>query len=1011
MYPTLATLLGSITPLNISGFDERTLAQPVTAVVLDSRQVVPGCVFVALTGAKLDGRTFINDAMGKGCLAVVVEDMDGLDPALPMVQVVDAHAAVGELAAAWYGYPADKLTLVGITGTNGKTTSSWLIEGMLLAAGCFPGVIGTVTYRYHGPDGLHVIQQAPLTTPDPVTLQRLLHTMVEGGATHVIMEVSSHALDQDRVGKILFDVALFTNLSRDHLDYHKTMEAYFQAKQKLFTRYLKPRGKAVVVTGPHAEGHDWGMELCKVLQGASVLRCGLAPECGINAQHCTQTIHGCHFDLHLQENVAPFSSPLTGSYNVLNLLVAAGVGMGLGIKPEIIRKGLSQVASVPGRLERVALPGAGKGALPAIFVDYAHTPDALENVLQTLKVLAPGRLICIFGCGGDRDRGKRPLMGGMAARYADVVIVTSDNPRTENADAIIEDILPCFAESGLKRMDAAALLTAQPHVQGYAVITNRHEAIATTCSLAVPADTILIAGKGHEDYQIIGTERHYFDDRREAANGLLRWNEGHLLAATGGEVTYGRQRDVLNRVSTDSRTLTAGDIFVALKGENFDGHAYIPQAVQAGARAVIVEEMPAQPEEGVLYIKVKDCLKALGDLAGYRRHLLAPSIEVIGITGSSGKTSVKEMVAAICASAFGNRSGNIDPVLKTKGNFNNLVGLPLSLLPLQAGHKVAIMEMGMSAPGEIARLVAIADPDVGCINNVHPAHLQGLGSIEGVAAAKGELFAGMRADAVRVVNEDDAHVREQAKKFGGTQVGFAVVPEGQHADCLVQATEVQNLGEQGMSFTLHIGSWEERITVPVCGEHNVHNCTAAAAIAHAAGIAPEHIVKGLVCFHSDVDKRLSVSTLAGGVHVVNDAYNANPASMEAGLRTVRGFGRPGCRHWVALGDMLELGADSNMLHQKIGALVGKLGFNGLAVTGGHAALVVEAAVQNGIETAAAKTFSEPAAMAAWFMELMAQGQLAAGDWLFIKGSRGMRMERLIEALEQHNANTAAAGRK
>ncbi|MDD2464542.1 MAG: UDP-N-acetylmuramoyl-L-alanyl-D-glutamate--2,6-diaminopimelate ligase [Desulfobulbus sp.] len=998
---TLATLLQTIEPLETRGLTAEALAQPVTSVVLDSRQVKPGCLFVAVCGDKIDGRTFIPEAIRRGCVAVVVEDMAGIDaPSLPLILVEDSQGAVGDLAAAWCGYPAQKLQLIGITGTNGKTTSSWLIEGMLLAAGARPGVIGTVNYRYHGRGGLRVIQDAPLTTPDAVTLQSLLQIMVDDGVTHVIMEVSSHALHQNRLGRTRFDVALFTNLSRDHLDYHQSMEAYFSVKKLLFTRYLKQNGIAVVVTGPHAEGRDWGEALCQSLKNVPLLRCGLSSEVEVNAQACTQTIDGFQCRLDLQGEVAEFTSPLTGSYNILNVLAAAGVGMGLGVPTAAIRKGLGAVARVPGRLERVRLPGTAELSLPSVFVDYAHTPDALENVLQTLKTLASGRLICVFGCGGDRDRGKRPLMGEIAGQYADVAIVTSDNPRSEDPESIIAEIIPGIANSGKPQEAAEALLTRAAMGHGFAAIANRHEAIRMVCSLAATNDSILIAGKGHENYQIVGGKRHFFDDCQEAANGLLHWNERHLLAATGGKMVSGRQHALLGQISTDTRTIGPGDIFVALKGEAFDGHQYIDKAVTAGARAIIGEWIPDGLAPDVLAIEVNDSLVALGDLAGYRRRLLAPKVRIAAITGSSGKTSVKEMVAAIFSQATAGAQSGIDPVLKTKGNFNNLVGLPLSLLPIEYGHELAVLEMGMNVPGEIARLTHIADPDIGCINNVHPAHLQGLGSIEGVAAAKGELFAGMRPDAIRIVNLDDAHVREQAKKSGGKQIGFAVSPSGRKLGPLVRATRQENLGELGMRFTLHIGEWQQRITVPVYGEHNVSNCAAATAIAHAAGIPPEVIVLGLTGYQPSVDKRLAVSVLPGGIKVVNDAYNANPASMAAGLRTVASFGQPGCRHLAALGDMLELGEASDMLHGRIGALVAELGYDGLAVTGPHASLVAEAALAGGMNSESVHIFADHAVMANWFLQLIEQGLFGSGDWLLIKGSRGMRMERLLEAMEQ-----------
>ena len=380
------------------------------------------------------------------------------------------------------------------------------------------------------------------------------------------------------------------------------------------------------------------------------------------------------------------------------------------------------------------------------------------------------------------------------------------------------------------------------------------------------------------------------------------------------------------KLSTDSRKLVSGDMFVALSGEIFDGHQYIDAAIENGAAAIIAEQMPPEFRAGVLYIQVDDSLRALGDLAAYRRRLLGREVKMAAITGSSGKTTVKEMVAAIFAEALQDTRTGIDPLLKTQGNFNNLVGLPLSLLPLEAGNRLAILEMGMNVPGEIARLTEIADPDIGCINNVHPAHLQGLGSIAGVAAAKGELFTGMRPDAIRVVNCDDPHVRAQARKSGGTQIGYAVTPGGRRHNPLIRVTRQINLGERGMRFTLHLGQWSRRITVPVLGSHNVGNCAAAAAISHAAGIAPEIIVQGLRQYAPSVDKRLAISELPGGLKVVNDAYNANPASMAAGLRTMAAFGE-NCRRVAALGDMLELGPASADLHAGIGTLAASLDYD------------------------------------------------------------------------------------
>ncbi len=994
---TLAELIAVLDLREPARATAATLARKVTSITSDSRQVVAGSLFVAIRGEKADGHAYVQEAARKGCLAVVVETANGLEPlTVPLLLVADSHMALCQAAALWHGNPAQQLSLIGITGTNGKTTTSWLIEGMLVQAGLQPGVIGTVNYRYHDESGCHVIQEAPLTTPDPVTLQGLLRTMVEHRVTHVIMEISSHALDQNRLGTICFDVALFTNLSRDHLDYHQTMERYFAAKLLLFERHLKPSGVAVLVCGEGKETAVWTDRLAALIRASRVICCGTEPECEVSARNLSVEVAGirCHLLCGGKEHF--LHSKLTGRYNVFNVLAAAGAGIALGLTSTAIVEGLARIDAVPGRLERVSLAAGTGASYPAVFVDYAHTPDALENVLQSLRQLAKGRLICVMGCGGDRDRGKRPLMGGIAIRLSDVVLITSDNPRTEEPSAIIAAVAEGAAAGGGRLRSLHELFGGGRAERGYAVVVDRRQAIATACNLAAVEDTVLVAGKGHENYQILGRERIYFDDRREAANGLARWNERHLLAATDGTVMGGRHRQVMARVTTDSRKIEPGDVFVALRGEQYDGHAFIETAVTKGAAAVVAERMPSRMEEDVLYVQVDDTLRALGQMAYYRRGLFAHQVRVAAVTGSSGKTTVKEVTARIFAEALADEHVGVDPLLKTRGNLNNLVGLPLSLLPIEAGHRLAILEMGMNAPGEIARLAAIADPDIGCINNVHPAHLQGLGSIEGVAAAKGELFAGMRPEAVRIVNCDDPMVLDLARKSGGRQLKFAVTAAGRRRKPEVSITRLVNLGERGYRFTLHVGSWSRRCTVPMPGNHNVSNCAAAAAIAHAAGIDPERIVAGLQAYEP-VDKRLNVTHFPGGLRLVNDAYNANPASMAAGLRTVAAFGGD-CRRFAALGDMLELGSASPVLHRGIGTLVAELGYDWLAVTGEQAKEVAGAAHAAGMQTARVRIFPEPRAMAEWVCALLTEGALGAGDWLLVKGSRGMRMERLIEEL-------------
>lgn len=457
------------------------------------------------------------------------------------------------------------------------------------------------------------------------------------------------------------------------------------------------------------------------------------------------------------------------------------------------------------------------------------------------------------------------------------------------------------------------------------------------------------------------------------------WTLAQVLLATGGRLWGHRTQANFRLISSDSRTIEAGDLFIALKGENFDGHRFVAEVIRKGAAGLILEQPPAEPVP-VPVVLVPDTLRALGDLAHYRRGRMR-DLRILAITGSSGKTTVKEMTAAIL--------GGNDQVLKTRGNLNNLIGLPLSLLPVDERHRYAVLEMGMNRPGEIARMAEIAVPDIACITNVQEAHLAGLADIAGVARAKGELFAGMPAWGTLVVNLDDSRVRRLAAKMSQEQVTF-----GRRAGAMVRGTHLRNLGEQGISFTLSMGAWQGRVRLAALGEHNVQNALAAAALAWAAGLEPEAIAAGLAAYRPFA-KRLQLQPFIAGLKLVDDTYNANPSSVLAALETVHNLRRE--RRVVAvLGDMLELGARSPSAHRFIGEKVARLDFDYLLAVGEFAAETVAAARRSGMDARRALACAAKDEIGAWLLAAVADGRLAANDIVLLKGSRGMRMETIIE---------------
>jgi UDP-N-acetylmuramoyl-L-alanyl-D-glutamate--2,6-diaminopimelate ligase len=497
-------LLKITDPLKVSGDTEIEIQ----GLHYDSRQVRPGGLFFALRGIAADGHRFIEMAIKAGAAAIVAEDVSTIPAGTPYAKVTDARIAMSMMAALFYGDPADRLALVGITGTNGKTTTSYVIEAILEEAGIPAAVLGTVSYRFR-----EQAFPAPHTTPESTDLQKILREMSTLGAQGVVMEVSSHALEQHRVDGCRFDVGIFTNLTRDHLDYHRDMESYLASKKRLFSELLvtdkiKPRRQAVVnIDDPYGR---------QIAAGAvcPVISYGLDPEAQVSARDMRFSVTGITGMLVTPIGEAAFRSHMSGRFNLYNILAAVAAGVALDLPLSAIITGIERHKKVPGRLEPVE---NNRGI--ALFVDYAHTDDALGNVLRTLREVATGRIITIFGCGGDRDRGKRSLMGEVAGRFSALTIVTSDNPRTENPTLIMADIRSGIQSLGIRSYAVAELSDAFAE-KGYVLVESRREAIRLAVRLARPGDIVLLAGKGHEEYQIIGTERFHFDDREEAADAL-----------------------------------------------------------------------------------------------------------------------------------------------------------------------------------------------------------------------------------------------------------------------------------------------------------------------------------------------------------------------------------------------------------------------------------------------------------------------------------------------------------
>ncbi len=978
----------------------------VCRVCVDSRKAGPLSCYVAIEGSKHDGHDFIDDVAAAGTAAVVVEkDRIGPDRLaslhIPVIEVDDTRGALAALASAIYRHPAAGMTMIGVTGTNGKTTVSYLIDQVLQGEGLKTGVIGTIAYRYRDAEGDWCTVPAALTTPDPLALQAILRDMADSGVTHVIMETSSHALEQRRLHSIGFDLAIFTNLSQDHLDYHETMENYFAAKCLLFEQLMRAGGTVVVTRSDAGAGvEDWAgkvVDLCRS-RDLKTLVCGSEEDADIRLAGYSTSVEGVSCRLADRSGAEwAVESTLIGRFNVTNLHSAFTALLALGCAPARIAELLGAARGAPGRIDPVPLSEKATGQ-PRVIVDYAHTPDALEKVLLALQGLEHHRLACVFGCGGDRDRSKRFLMGRVAARLADLLIVTDDNPRTEEPTMIRKAIIEGIETESLGPCSSSWPESDQDFSPCYIDIGDRERAIDYGVNQSGPDDIVLIAGKGHEAYQTIGTVNRFFDDTLSAQQAGLAWNLEMVAGATGGAIVHAGTERNFTGVSTDTRTILGGDIFVALSGENFDGHDFMDQAVAKGARCLVVSDINRVKNKYVSCVLVNDTLDALGDLAHDRlnrvRQVSYPV--VVGLTGSCGKTTVKEMTAAILNCRWPNRQDRPkDRVLKTAGNFNNQVGLPLSLLPVSVYHRALVLEMGMNRPGEIGRLTEIADPDICCITNVHQAHLEGLGSIEGVAAAKGEMFNRSRADSVKIVNFDDDHIVELGDKAAGKTIGFGVTSQGLSRNPEVWAEEIEADENGNLGLTLHVGDRQQTVVIDSPGLHNASNCCAAAAIAHAAGIDFDTIVAGLAQFRSS-SNRMERLTSPLGLRILNDSYNANPASVASGLRTLGQL--PSSARAAILGDMLELGEASDNLHRSVGNVAAQSDLAFLGLVGNYAEQIMQGALTSGMDPERIRVFADKDEVADWIRALLKTSRLHPGDWLLVKASRGLALDTVVNQI-------------
>ena len=903
---------------------------------MDSRALRMGDVFVACPGVVGDARAFVDAAIQAGAAAIVAhvenaKEWQDRSASIPIFGVENLKSRAGEFADLWYGQPSSQLRVVAVTGTNGKTSCvQWLAQA-LRSEGVAVGVIGTLGVTY--PDGSTTSGQ--LTTPDVVSVHRALAEMRTRGAAIVALEASSIGLDQGRLDGVRIAHAAFTNLSRDHLDYHQTMQAYEAAKLRLF---VHPGLQGVVLNVDDPVGVKLARTVAVPTFTFSLSR--QADSANLTARDLSTNLRGTAFVLCERTECVEVQTQVLGAHNVANLLCVAGLLRQLGWTLSRIGVAFEKIKPVSGRLQRIE-PIVSHVPSPTVVVDYAHTPDALERVLRTLHIVAQSRgakLWCVFGCGGNRDIGKRSLMGAVAQKLADRVVVTSDNPRDETPQAIIADII-----SGLASGAANVLIEA-----------DRAQAILHAVLNAEPEDIVLLAGKGHEAYQETKGRRTFFDDGHWAQAGLVLRQECSI--------------------QTDSRKLEAGTVFLALRGENFDGHDYLEQVAAAGAVAAFVD----QPVAGVALpqIALGDTRAALLTLGhAWRKQFAVP---IIAVTGSNGKTTTKEMIASILTAWVGEANR-----LATTGNLNNELGVPLTLLRLRAQHQVAVIELGMNHPGEIAVLGGVTQPTVALVNNAQREHQEFMVSVEAVALENAAVFDALMPGGTKVYPADDAFAPLWADLAGQhTSSTFGLT-----APARIWASDIES-DVLGSGFVLHTPLGQGEVVLPVPGIHNVRNALAATACALASGAPLAAVIQGLQGFRA-ANGRMQPHRLSNGRVLIDDTYNANPDSVRAAIDVLASLPAP---RVLVLGDMGEVGNNGPAMHTEVGEYARSRGIDVL-LTLGQATRDSAQAFGPG-----AHHCDSPEQVC----EML--GNMAVAS-LLVKGSRFMRMERVVRGYEEKYGTT------
>ncbi len=832
----------------------------IKGLATNSNDVKKNYIFFAIKGKKFNGENFIKQAIKNGAILIVCSKKCNLElTKFNILKVNNVRDYLSKITARFYSHKPNKI--FAVTGTNGKTSVAEFFYQILNINNIPVGCIGTL-----GIKSKKFFFKNDLTTPDTINLHKNLEKFKRRKIDHVILEASSHGLDQKRLDNIDFKAGIFTNLSQDHLDYHKNMKSYFQAKLILFNKLLKKNSYVIA---------DKKIKQFNLLQKISQKR-------KLKILDINKEI----------EKMNKFKSHLVGEFQIKNLATAIAAAKLCNISNLQIKKALTKIKNINGRLELIRkFPNKVK-----VFIDYAHTPEALKEALHSLKITFSSKISLVFGCGGDRDFKKRPLMAKIAKSFCNKIYVTDDNPRNENPYKIRKQICSFLKGSN------------------YFNIENRAKAINQAIVDANPNDIVLVAGKGHEEVQDYGNKIVSLSDKKIIKelyipkNNFLHEKKNFLLHSTLLNTITKKKKlyQKVNGLAIDSRNVKKGNLFLAIKGKNNDGNQFIPKAIKKGASYIVSSNMIKKRKN---LIKVNSPIEFLNKFANLKRR--NTNAKIVAITGSAGKTSLKNILYSLIKDQTN--------AFASARSFNNHFGVPLSLSNLNLAHQIGIFEVGMNKSGEINKLSKMIKPNVAIITNIGEAHIENFRNKVGIANAKSEIIENIEKGGTLILNKDDKFFSLLNKKAKLKKIKVVSFGKTKKSDIkLISLQKYKNFKNVKVKINKKILSFKIK-------NINIYNVLASIAVLNELSLDYLKAVKNFINFQPSEGrgKTHNINRYQKKFKLIDESYNANPLSVKNAIQNFSEIKKTKFKKYLLLGDMLELGKNSSKYHQELAEVINR----------------------------------------------------------------------------------------